>query len=278
MEKLKNGFGWEPKSQPMTIPSGILVPTHKAIVNDQTGEPIFCMSKGYNILSNEELTARSYELAESIGSSVRSFSTFKGGRVVMAQIDNPHSDFVIEGSPMKSNIVIGNSFDGTKPIFIGSTDTYVRCKNQFGRILKAASIRHQKDQSLKLEDLVELVKIYFDEHSQMLKQFERMANFKIDDDVRQALIESYFDIDSTLGDEISTRKSNQIVELNSSIDREVGALGETAWGLFNGITFHNTHVVKQKGRDEFGLFGLTAIKNEKAYQFLTGVMEHGLSA
>lgn len=276
-----NGFGWEPTSQPLYLANGSEVKSHKAIVNGKTGESIFVMGKRYSILSNTDLTSQANLLAEVAQTEVEGFETYDGGRKVLAILKNPHEGIEIAGHEMKSKIILGNSFDGSKPIFLGTSDEYIRCKNQFGRIMKAFSIRHSKDQVGKLAAMVEMARVYFEEHTKMLNTFEKMSKVQIDQKVYDALIRDYFDIDSTIAlndtEAISTRKLNLIDTFKGSLDREINELGGNVWGLFNGVTYHNTHVAKQKDRDSVGLFGLTAKNNLKAFDFLSNVMEVGLA-
>lgn len=281
MEKNVNGFGWEPVAQTLFLENGKQVDTHKAIVNSETSEPIFVMGKRYSVLSNTDLTHYANLLSEAAQTQVEGFETYDGGRKVLAILSNPNEGIEIAGHEMKSKIILGNSFDGSKPIFLGTSDTYIRCQNQFGRIMKVFSIRHSKDQIGRLASMVEMARVYFEEHRNMLNTFEKMNKVYIDQKVYDALIRDYFDIDSTISlndaEKISTRKMNLIDGFKQSLDREIQELGGTMWGLFNGVTYHNTHIVNQKKRDSVGLFGLTADNNVKAFDFLTKTMEFGLA-
>lgn len=276
-----NGFGWEPVSQPLFLPNGTEVKTHKAIVNSETQDSIFVMGKRYSILSNTDLTHYAELLSQVANTEIEGFETYDGGRKVLAILSNPQKDIEIAGHQMKSKMILGNSFDGSKPIFLGTSDLYIRCQNQFGRIMKVFSIRHSKDQVGKLSSMVEMAKVYFEEHQKMLETFNKMSKVKIDQNVYDALIKNYFDIDSSVSlndhDAISTRKLNLIDSFKGSLDREIDSLGDNVWGLFNGVTYYNTHVVNQKKRDSVGLFGLTAENNVKAFDFLSKVTEVALA-
>lgn len=281
MQNTFNGFGWEPTSKKLFTEGGKEVTTHKAIVNSETQEPIFVMGKRYSILSNTDLTHYAELLAQAANTSVEGFETYDGGRKVLAILKNPHENIEIAGHKMKSKIILGNSFDGSKPIFLGTSDLYIRCQNQFGTIMKAFSIRHSKDQNGKLASMVEMARVYFEEHANLLKTFEKMHKVAIDQSVYDALIKDYFDIDSSIAlndtEQISTRKLNMIDAFKGSLDAEINDLGGNMWGLFNGVTHYNTHVATQKKRDSVALFGHTAENNNKALRFLVQTMETGLA-
>jgi hypothetical protein len=46
----------------------------------------------------------------------------------------------------------------------------------------------------------------------------------------------------------------------------MGELGNNAWGLFNGVTYYTTHVMKSRGSNEMStMFGAKNTANQIAY-------------
>lgn len=271
MENSQNPFGWDVMSKPIYDHNGKVITSHKNICRDDNEDSIFVMGKRYEPLKNEELWNFAQKISEATGCNIKGHSQFKKGRVVMVQLENTKKDIIVAGHKMKSNIIVGNSFDGTRPIFLGCSDTYIRCSNQFGRILQTMTIRHSKQQLLKMEELVKEIGKYFNEYDALIQTLNDFSNVKLDDAVRSLLVNEILDVDSTIPyHDLSTRKKNQIEALESSIESEVKDLGGNLLGLFNGVTHFTTH--KMKSKDDYQLHGTTALRNNKALSFCKAVM------
>ena len=107
-----------------------------------------------------------------------------------------------------------------------------------------------------------------DKESEIIDYLEQLKKFGekiVSDEMREDLMKVLFKLEE--GKEISTRKNAQIEVMQSMISKEIGALGNNMWGLFNGVTMFTTH--KLEAREEvFGNFtGRKAEIYEAAYQF-----------
>ena len=98
---------------------------------------------------------------------------------------------------------------------------------------------------------------------------ERFADVKIDDSIKKSLVErlTRMNEEEKLGNELSTRKSNIIANMNYSIQRECADLGENAFGLFNGITHYTTHIKNAKNNAFGNPFGSVNELNQTAFKF-----------
>lgn len=67
--------------------------------------------------------------------------------------------------------------------------------------------------------------------------------------------------------EISTRKANQLAMLNTSIEKEMTAIGRNCFGLFNSVTHYTTHKKKQKHETIGNVMGGKAKLNDIAYNY-----------
>lgn len=215
-EGIKNfPFEWDVESKPIKDHNGKIIKSHKNLVRSDNQESIFLMGAKYEPLTNRELWRFAQRVSLATGCPVTGHSEFKDGRVVMVQLENTKKDFEIAGHKMKSNIIIGNSFDGTRPIFIGCSDTLIRCSNQFGRILQTMKIRHSRQHEDKLDELVMKIEDYFKEYDKLLKTFNNFSKVKIDAKIRKMFVDTVLDVDSTVPYfDLSTRKKNLISQLD----------------------------------------------------------------
>ena len=55
---------------------------------------------------------------------------------------------------MSNYMVVGNSYDGSTSFFIGTSDEYLRCTNQFSQLLKTMKVRNSKNSKSKRDDLM----------------------------------------------------------------------------------------------------------------------------
>ena len=92
----------------------------------------------------------------------------------------------------------------------------------------------------------------------LMDNFSRMADVRLTEEATQAILTTIFKRGFGLDpkDELSTRRRNQLIGLNNSIERELADQGATLWGLFNGITRYTNHVAAPSGqKDEYVMDG-----------------------
>lgn len=239
--------------------------THKVITTEE-GSPISVMKNSYNPMYNKDFTASVERMQEISGFELLGYSTFSGGQIVMSHLKNNIKDFSIGGNKIEDYLILGSSFDGRYPFFIGTSTVLIRCQNQFSRINQVERVKHTKSAPKRREELMHGLEIYFSERNKMYQNFEKLSNIKVSPEVRQLVVDYIMSVDKTdrLEGKISTRKLNQLELLDLCINGEIKDLGENMWALFNGVTKYTTHELKSKENSFGNLFGTANYINQRA--------------
>ena len=181
---------------------------------------------------------------------------------------NNIENFDIGGHKIDDYLVLGSSFDGRMPFFIGTTTFLIRCKNQFSKISNVEKVRHTKSAPKKREELLKGLEIYFSNRKKMYENFTNMQDVKIDQALREEVINRVMNIskEDLLGNDVSVRKLNQMDELRNMILFEEKELGPNLWATFNGVTRYTTHSLNKKEEVFGNMFGTANLLNQKAYE------------
>lgn len=272
MEKLS----FEAVKQPLVYELGgrmIKSEEFSAITRSDDDYLLSVVKNSYAPIYNEELTEMTERISEISGFEVTDYSEFGHGRIVFSHLKNTHSDFAIGGCKIDDYLLLGNSFDGSYPFFIGTTTNLLRCKNQFSRIRKAESVRHTTYNKNKRDQLMKTLEIYFEQRKQMYADFNRMREVKVDEKTKQLAIDYVLQLnrEETL-DKMHTRTLNRLDLVNSDLALEMNDLGNNLWGMFNGFTKYTTHDLKKKEPTFGNLFGNAFDVNKRAYDFAVNLI------
>jgi hypothetical protein len=162
-------------------------------------------------------------------------------------------------------MVIGNSFDRSSGFFTGISRGVIRCTNQFSRIQTTQAIRHNKQINMKLDELVRFFTDYVNQGQQLKEVFEIWNQSRIDKHAVEAFANHVLEIPK---ENVSTVKENLRLSLFDSINTEMAAMGNTAYGLFNGLTHYTSHVVKSSSKMFGNTLGHPYRLNERGFRFL----------
>ena len=137
-------------------------------------------------------------------------------------------------------------------------------------MFRQLQVNHTKYHDTKIDQLLRYFETFLKERQHLFGQMQRMAEVKIDDSLKEALIQrlTRMSEEERLGTaELSTRKLNIVNDLWKSVDKECLALGDNLFGLFNGVTHYTTHVRQAKETTFGNAFGTLSRINNEAYQF-----------
>lgn len=250
---------WDVTKQPVII-NGNEIDSHYALIRDDNSKVIEIHKQSYNPFFNKEFRLLLDEMQKITGFENMKYQQFKDGNIVLGYLENTN-DVKVNGFNVNKYLVLGNSHDGTKGIFLGTSEIMLRCLNQFGKIVRNNVIKHTKNNSSKIDDLKKAYESYFMELEVMTKTYAKMHNVSIDKTLMESLTKRLFDVKEN--EEISTRKTNQIFDFNTSLAKETKELGMNAFGFFHATTHYTTHVLK--GENVVGnLFGTANTLNHKA--------------
>lgn len=241
-----------------------IVPTHYGLVRDDTNEVMEIHKNSYNPFYNAEFRSLLDDLQKISGFDNLTYQEFKGGKVVLGYLENNKTDVKVNGFDINKYLVLGNSHDGSKGIFLGTSEIMLRCMNQFGKIVKSDVIKHTKNNFSKIDDLKRAYEVYFRETEKQVEMYCKMNKINIDSKLIEMFTKNLFEANE---EKISTRKENIMIDFQNSINIETADLGNNLFGLFNSVTHYTTH--KLKNENTFGnLFGTANKINQKAYDLV----------
>lgn len=242
---------------------------HKVIhkVEDPTNV-LSVMKNSYTPMYNNHFMESVDRLSEISSFPIEGYSEFSGGQIVMGFLKNTVEDFKIGSHPIQDYLMVGSSFDGRYPFFVGTSTVLIRCQNQFSKISKIQKIKHTKSAPLRREELFETLESYFFSRKKMYENFEHFIQVKLDPAARQLASDYVMQIskEDRLDDSVSTRKLNLLADMNNDINGEMADLGENVWGWFQGVTKFTTHTLNSKSKIFGNVFGSPANYNERAYK------------
>lgn len=263
---MKNLFNWDVQTDDIIVRKQDT--GYKAIVRNDNNAILGIKGSRYVPYGNAQLSEFAERVASTTDMTVDGSNEFRGGKIVMVQLKNPHT-YNVCGHDMKANVIIGTSHDGTKPLFIGTSSTYIRCQNQFGSIHKLMKARHNSLLEMRVEEICQIMEGYYVKWQTQLEWFEKMSKVKIDPKLREGTIKMVLgktlqDINES-GRESLMAKANQLIE---DIEVETTDLGDNLWGLFNGVTKYTTHHMNNRVKDQFRMFDKGADINNLVFNKL----------
>ena len=246
---------------------------YKGIFRNDNGQLLNIAKSSYTPTHNEKFIEVTEKLHDITGFPIENYYDVDGGKKVLAFLKCTEPMQVC-GHEFKDYLMIGNSFDGSTGFFIGNSNIMVRCSNRFSRNFRQLQVNHTKNNSLRIDGLVQYFDMFMKQRTQLFDKMEQLSWVKVDDSIKDALVErlTRMNDEEKLGNDVSTRKRNIISNINSSIDRECADLGDNAFGLFNGITHYTTHIKNSKNNAFGNPFGSLNELNQTAFKFCSDLI------
>lgn len=237
-----------------------------ALIRSDNQKVLEIHKDSYNPFYNVEFKALLDDLQKISGFENLTYSEFKEGKIVLGYLqNNSTNECKVNGFDVNKYLVLGNSHDGSKGIFLGTSEVMIRCTNAFGQILKSNVIKHTKNNFRRIDELKQAFEVYHKQNEILANLYVKMNKISIDQSLIDMVTKRMFDVDNNEEKQISTRKDNQILDFHNSIKTETNDLGNNVFGLFHGMTHYTSH--KLKGENVVGnLFGTASKMNEKGFQ------------
>ena len=238
------------------------------LVRNDNDELLSIMKNSYHPLHMKDFQSLTNNLQKVSGFELIQQQEWNGGRIVLSYLENNQGINKIGDFEMKNYMVLGNSFDGTSSIFLGSSDIVIRCMNAFGRISKQNKIRHTSSSETKISELVKSLEIFFKEKEELYLKFSEWNGRMVNSEEIEYIIRKVTNLEEKL-DENSTRRLNKAETIKMAVQRETNAMGDNLWGIMNGMTYYSTHLMQKENRKNFGnIVGNQANFNNKAFKVI----------
>lgn len=267
MKSLTNPLKWEVVEAPI-FSKNQKIEGYKGIFRSDNGKMLSVCKNTYTPTQNEKFLEITQKLHEITGFPIKNICEVEGGKKTLAFLECTEKIKVC-GFDFDDYLMLGNSHDGSTPFFMGNSSIMARCNNRFSKEFRQMKAYHTKTNELKIDQLVKYFDLFMSERNNIFSNMDKFSNVKIDKSIKVALMQRLTNMnqEEKVSNEISTRKINLINSIDESIERECSALGDNAFGLFNGITHYTTHVKKTKNEVFGNPFGSQNDYNQKAYNF-----------
>jgi hypothetical protein len=259
-----------------------------ATVNDSTDESLGVVGNAYTITQNEEIINVLEKVAQDNDYTISHSGPLNGGRQCFVQFRLNETVEVAEDTLVKY-VVATWGHDGKHGVRIGYGNKVVSCANQFYQFHNSAQhkLRHSSSITEQLQAIPQIMNEYKGEEDLMYNKFKDWSKIEIFTD-RKLMefknnlwrdlmgMERALSIDE-LREKYSTRKMNNAMDLQQSLNTEMQVHGQTLWGLFNGVTHYVNHKKsvpnRAFGRDESLIVGGGAKLANKAYRMIDAFAE-----
>ena len=268
-KSLNNSLDWDIKSQPVSTITGL--PTnHRAIMRTDNNQILGIVGSKYKPFANRQLI-KLCKTIERVGNfKTEGFSEFKGGKLVMAFIRNQNPALKLSGLDLNEYLVIGNSHDESRQLFIGTAQHLIRCENQFFSSVPLFKARHICGLGI-TDDFAKMLRNEYEVGRKALyNAIETLPNKKIHQGLIDNLIIHLLNTDKEVPDDAEKKRimnSIQGKSLRASIDHETKDLGMNAFGLFNGVTWFTSHELKTTAQNFGNATGVAQELNAKALEY-----------
>ena len=187
MKNFKNAFDWDIKQTPIFDAQGNVINGYKeirreGIDNTDNDGLIAVMKKSFTPMTTSQFTDTVEGIASKIGADVSGYEDWSGGHkfgrahhIITAQLKLTDA-LEIAGSKIQGFLTIGVGFDGGRSFFVGHTNSYLRCTNEFGSIIKAMTSRLTRNNLLRVEDIVSDIQLYTEYEKTLYKTFKQFQN------------------------------------------------------------------------------------------------------
>lgn len=257
MRELRKSLGWNVYLSPIEVNK---LPTGKnAVVRDDNNQVLSFVSDKYSLFDNLKLKELCLEISNDNRFELIGFDEFQSGKKVLGFL-KLKSNSLINAEKANEFLVVGNSFDKTRKLFIGYTNILVRCENQFTDSIKIAEYSHRNDIPLS-KDLSELIiQSFYQNRKEITGLFERFINVPIKNENINELRHKI------IGSSNSDLKSSRAKNFELSLSKELDHFGMNAWGLFNAVTDYTSNKMKST---RFGTTnGASSKINDVAFNYL----------
>lgn len=271
MIELKKNFGWEVETHPVSFvkESNEIVTDEgfKVLSRSDNNQVLSVMSDSYCPMTTQEFEKATERMLEESGMAFQGFQEFKGGNILLSILENNES-MAVNGYPIKDYLILGTSFNGEQPFFIGTSTLLIRCQNQFSQIHKMSKARHTRFSFEKRETILQSLEAYFRTRKSIYANFEKMKNISVTEEQKLNFVNNVLLIPEVLPEKgLATRTINRREELMTAINAESEELGNNVFGLFQGLTKYTTHTLKTKTEAPFGnLMGTANDLNQRGYR------------
>jgi hypothetical protein len=242
----------------------------KVIVRSDSSEVIGLVGQGYSPVHNGTLMKIASAIENTGKFDLDGFAEHKNGSVIQCFLSNKNIYLNINGHRVFESMVITNSHNGTTKFSIWSQTRMERCGNIYSRPLKVYSRKLLQPVDASKVNVEEIISVYMNKKEKMYSDFDGMDKIRVSSAIVSKLITEIYRMlnnDSRVPKENEWQRIPSMKLLKDSIDKEMAALGNNLFGLFNGVTWYTSHEMRNSDSTWSRFNGTAAEINQKAFRF-----------
>jgi len=252
---------WSVKAERLVTAESNIETKSVAIVRQDNNAILGVHGDGYHPLQNSEMMEILDRISGKMGLPLHKGGYFGQGEKVYIQLKT--QDLNVGTDKVKGYLTCVNSFDGSTSLAFGHSNLTISCQNTFFANYRemANKVRHTQKMHERIDIICMQIEDVLRAEQKIFQSITRMSEVKIDQKVRDMVLERILNLDKEerLADltTLSTRKKNILSDLEVNIAGEVQDKGGNLWGLFSGITKYTTHSLKGDSNENklFGVYG-----------------------
>lgn len=252
---------WSVKAERLVTAESNIETKSIAIVRQDNNAILGVHGDGYHPLQNSEMMEILDRISGKMGLPLHKGGYFGQGEKVYIQLKT--QDLNVGTDKVKGYLTCVNSFDGSTSLAFGHSNLTISCQNTFFANYRemANKVRHTQKMHERIDIICMQIEDVLRAEQKIFQSITRMSEVKIDQKVRDMVLERILNLDKEerLADltTLSTRKKNILSDLEVNIAGEIQDKGGNLWGLFSGITKYTTHSLKGDSNENklFGVYG-----------------------
>ncbi len=254
-------LNWSVKAERLVTAESNIETKNIAIVRSDNNAILGVHGDGYHPLQNSEMIEILDRISGKMGLPLHKGGYFGEGQKVYIQLKT--QDLNLGTDKVKGFLTCVNSFDGSTSLAFGHSNLTISCQNTFFANYRemANKVRHTQKMHERIDIICMQIEDVLRAEQKIFQSITRMSEVKIDQKVRDMVLERILNLDKEerLADltTLSTRKKNILSDLEVNIAGEIQDKGGNLWGLFSGITKYTTHSLKGDSNENklFGVYG-----------------------
>ena len=228
------------------------------------------VKEGYQVYQNYELI---HDMIDIVGENLQINSIkdvrggqFQEGKKVFVSFPLESVGIGQNNDVLKRYITFMNSHDGSSSVCLGSSNEVLSCSNSFFRIARGLNkVRHTQSMQQKINALKSDLKNTLEQELILIDAMKELVNKPINSGDINSIV-SLLNEDNINYEDLSSKKKNSIMDLETSIMSEISQKGSDMWALFNGMTYFTNHKQSKEGLKNV-MIGSGSKLNNKALNY-----------
>lgn len=211
-------------------------------------KPLAIVGGRYHVIQNYEFAEIALRIADIVGSPVSDVSSYNDGARLRIAIKKEGSEIDYRGKGKLTGDIIDRfihvetSHDGTAGLNWGISNVVLSCTNGMTVTKKGYSVsfRHTPNWIENVERSLSAFRKVAEKEEDVWETIQAMNNYNVNQKMVDGFVEAVFP-NYKKGGENATRTMNMVDRFRQIVETEMEQKGATLWGMFNGLTYYNTH-------------------------------------